>query len=204
GAPPPPSSPPLHLLLLSATLELRESGPRLLPVGDARAAGARGAGVVEVDEGAAAVEGVGWAEVVAGVGVARVVGGAVAARGVVGVVGEVGAVEAAVAVVERCSVGGSAAARGSSSRLPRPSNSVSGTFSVGGLVGEVPARTSSAQVTALARPVGGSTRSSAASFVLTTPGVSSFLTLLSCPAGLICLGRTLISLLLTLMLSLVP
>ncbi|CAI7878061.1 unnamed protein product, partial [Closterium sp. NIES-54] len=102
--------------------------------------GARGAGVVEVDEGAAAVEGVGWAGVVAGVGVARVVGGSVAAQGVVavavvGVVGAVGAVEAVVAVVERCSVGGSAVARGSSSRLPRPSNSVSGTLSVGGLGG---------------------------------------------------------------------
>ncbi|CAI7817461.1 unnamed protein product [Closterium sp. NIES-54] len=59
-------------------------------------------------------------------------------------------VERVADVVEWCSVGGSAVARGSSSssvpmRLPRPSNSVSGTLSVGGLGVAVPARTSSAQ-----------------------------------------------------------
>ncbi|CAI5980996.1 unnamed protein product [Closterium sp. NIES-64] len=59
GASPPPFSPPLHLLLLSTSSELRESGPRLLLVGDARAAGASGARVVEVEAGAAAVEEVG-------------------------------------------------------------------------------------------------------------------------------------------------
>ncbi|CAI7865097.1 unnamed protein product [Closterium sp. NIES-53] len=80
GAPPPPSSPPLHLQLLSASSELRGSGPRLLLVGGARATGARGAGVVEVEAGAAAVEGVGGAGVVAEVGVARVVGGSVGDR----------------------------------------------------------------------------------------------------------------------------
>ncbi|CAI7736671.1 unnamed protein product [Closterium sp. NIES-53] len=99
---------------------------------------------------------------------------AVAVVGVEGaVVAVVAAVERVADVVERCSVGGSAVARGSSSsvsaRLPRPSNSVSGTLSVRGLGVEVPACTSSAQVTALARPVGGSTRRSAASFVSTTP-----------------------------------
>ncbi|CAI7930401.1 unnamed protein product [Closterium sp. NIES-54] len=77
------------------------------------------------------IRGVGWAGVVAGVVVARVVGGEVSAQGLV-VVGVVGEVEAVVAPVEWCSVGGSAAARGSSSRLPRPSNSVSGTLGVGG------------------------------------------------------------------------
>ncbi|CAI5969703.1 unnamed protein product [Closterium sp. NIES-64] len=141
------------------------SALRLLLVGGARAAGARGAGVAEVAARAAVVEGVEAAGVVAVVGVVLVVGGSVAEPGVVaaavaGVAGVVVAVVAAVelvtSAVERCSVGGSAVARGSSSSVParprRPSSSVSGTLSVGGLGVEVPARTSSAQVTTLARP----------------------------------------------------
>ncbi|CAI5462195.1 unnamed protein product [Closterium sp. Yama58-4] len=161
-------------------------------VGGARAARARGARVVEVEVGAAAVEGVGGAGVVAEVGVARVVGGSVAAQGVVAVaaVVGVGVVEEVVAVVavvervagavERCSVGGSEVARGSRSsvlaRLPRPSSFVSGTLSVGGLGVGAFSRTSSAQVIALARLVGGSTRHSAASLASMTPGASSSLT----------------------------
>ncbi|CAI7757972.1 unnamed protein product [Closterium sp. NIES-53] len=97
---------------LSAFATVADLITHLRTMGDARAAGAKGAGVVEVEEGAAAVEGVGGAGVVAEVGVARVVGGSGAAQGVVAVavVGVVGAVETVVAavkreadVVERCS-----------------------------------------------------------------------------------------------------
>ncbi|CAI5968387.1 unnamed protein product [Closterium sp. NIES-65] len=122
-------------------------GLRLLPVGGARAAGARRARVAEVAAGAAVVEGVEGAGVVAVVGVVLVVGGSVAEPGVVAaamvgvagvVVAVVAAVELVVGAVERCSVRGSAVAIGSSSSVParprRPSSSVSGTISVGGLV----------------------------------------------------------------------
>ncbi|CAI7877292.1 unnamed protein product [Closterium sp. NIES-54] len=141
------------LLLLSTSLALRRSGLRLLPVGGAATARARGARVVEGTAGAAA-EAVEEAEGVAvEVGVVPGVEASVVAVEVVEAAAEV--VEAAAAVVEPAaavvevaavvvlvevqprSVEALVVASARSSRVPvrprRPSNFVSGTLGVGSL-----------------------------------------------------------------------
>ncbi|CAI7800971.1 unnamed protein product, partial [Closterium sp. NIES-54] len=145
GVPLSPFSPLLLLLLLSTSLALRRSELRLLPVGGAATARARGARVVEETAGAAA-EAVEEAEGVAvEVGVVSGVGASVAAVEVVEAAVEV--VEAAAAVVEVAaavvlvevqprSVEALVVASASSSCVPvrprRLSSFVSGTFGVGG------------------------------------------------------------------------
>ncbi|CAI7760076.1 unnamed protein product, partial [Closterium sp. NIES-54] len=187
---------------------------RLLLLGGAATARARvvegmvGAAVKAVEEAdGVAVE----VRVVAGVGAL------VAAVGVVEAVAA--AVEAAAAVVEVTaavelveveprSVEALVVARASSSRVPvrprRPSSFVSGTLGMGGLGKLVPALTFFAPAGAVGRRAGCHTLRSAASFAWLTPGASSFLTLLSSLAGVICLGIMLPSLILILMLSLLP
>ncbi|CAI7770341.1 unnamed protein product, partial [Closterium sp. NIES-54] len=145
GVPLSPSYPLLLLLLLSTSLAWR-SGLRLLLVGGAAPARARGARVVEGMVGAA-VEVVEEAQGVAvEVGVVAGVGASVAVVGVVEAAAA--AVEAAAAVVEVAvvvelveveprSVEALVVASASSRRVPvrprRPSNFVSGTPGVGGL-----------------------------------------------------------------------
>ncbi|CAI7913775.1 unnamed protein product, partial [Closterium sp. NIES-53] len=138
GVPLSPFSPLLLLLLLSTSLALRRSGQRLLSVGGATTARARGVRVVEGTAGAAA-------EAVEE-GVVPRVGASVAAVEVVEAAAEV--VEATAAVVEVAavvvldevqprSVEALVVASASSSRVPvrprRPSSLVSGTLGVGGL-----------------------------------------------------------------------
>ncbi|CAI7852956.1 unnamed protein product, partial [Closterium sp. NIES-54] len=153
GVPLSPFSPLLLLLLLSTSLALRRSGLRLLLVGGAAPARARGARLVEGMVGAAA-EAVEEAEGVAvEVGVVPRVGASVAAVEVVEAAAEV--VEAAAAVVEAAaavaevavavvlvevqprSVEALVVASASSNRVPvrprRPSSFVSGTLGMGGL-----------------------------------------------------------------------
>ncbi|CAI5459927.1 unnamed protein product [Closterium sp. Yama58-4] len=191
GVPLPLSSPLSPLLLLSTSLVLRRSGPRLLRAGAARAKGAR----VEVAAEEVGVEAVGVEErlgrlvaavgvVTAAAGVAAGVEAAAEAEVVVAAAGvEVAeAVAAAVVVVEALAV----VRVSSPPRRFRPP--VSGMRSVA-----LPARTSFALVTALASSVGGSTPRSAVSRALPTRGVPSFLMPLSCPAGLIWRRRELIS-----------
>ncbi|CAI7925041.1 unnamed protein product [Closterium sp. NIES-54] len=167
GVPLSPFSPLLLLLLLSTSLALRRSGLRLLRVGGATTARARGARVVKATMGAA-VEAVGEVEGVAvEVGVVAGVGASVAAVGVVEAAAA--AVEAAAAVVEVAaavvlveveprSVEALvvASARGSS-RVPvrprRPSSFVSGTLGVGGLGVLVPALTFFAPASAVGRQI---------------------------------------------------
>ncbi|CAI7920363.1 unnamed protein product, partial [Closterium sp. NIES-53] len=159
GVPLSPFSPLLLLLLLSTSLALRRSGMRLLPVGGAATARARGASVVEAGVAAEAVE---EAEGVAvEVGVVPGVGASVEAVEVVEATAEV--VEAAAAVVEAAapvvevaavvvlvevqprSVEALVVASASSSRVPvrphRPSSFVSGLLGVGGMGVLVPALT---------------------------------------------------------------
>ncbi|CAI7895964.1 unnamed protein product, partial [Closterium sp. NIES-54] len=161
GVPLSPFSPLLLLLLQSTSLALRRSGLRLLPVGGAATAWARGERVVEGTAGAAA-EAVEEAEGVAvEVGVVPGVGASVVAVEVVEAAAEVveaaaAVVEAAAAVVEVAaavvlvevqprSVETFVVASASSSRVPvrprRPSSFVSGTLGVGGLGVLVPALT---------------------------------------------------------------
>ncbi|CAI7851503.1 unnamed protein product [Closterium sp. NIES-53] len=146
GCSPVPLSPVLLLLVLSTSLALRRSRLRLLLVGGAATARARGARVVEGTVGAA-VEAVEEAEGVAvEVGVVAGVGASVAAVGVVEAAAVV--VEAAAAVVkvaaavvlvevELRSVEAMVVASASSSCVPvrprRPSSFVSGTLGVGSL-----------------------------------------------------------------------
>ncbi|CAI7763829.1 unnamed protein product, partial [Closterium sp. NIES-54] len=141
GVPLSPFSPLLLLLLLSTLLALRRSGLRLLPVGGAAKARARGARVVEGMAGAAA-EAVEEAEGVAvEVGVVPGVGALVVAVEVVEAAVEVVEAVAAVAevvvvvVVQPRSVEALVVAIASSSRVPvrprRPSSFVSGTLGVG-------------------------------------------------------------------------
>ncbi|CAI6008574.1 unnamed protein product [Closterium sp. NIES-65] len=172
GVPPFPFSPLLLLLLLTTSLAPRWSALRLLLVGGAAAARARGARVVEGTAGAALVaveeaEGVGVeVGVEAGVGalvasVAAVVVGAAAAAAV-------GVVAAVVLVgVDPCSVEALVVASASSSRVlvrPHPPSSfVSGTLGVGGLGVLVPALTFSTPASAVGRRAGCHTRRSAAS-----------------------------------------
>ncbi|CAI7868780.1 unnamed protein product [Closterium sp. NIES-54] len=139
GVPLSPFSPLLLLLLLSISLALRRSGLRLLLVGDAATARAKGARVVEGTVGAA-VEAVEKAEGVAvEVGVVAGVEASVAVVVVVEAAAVV--VEVAVAVVlvevQPRSVEALVVASASSSRVPvrprRPSSFVSGTLGVGGL-----------------------------------------------------------------------
>ncbi|CAI7830472.1 unnamed protein product, partial [Closterium sp. NIES-53] len=146
GVPLSPFSPLLLLLLLTTSLALRRSGLRLLLVGGAAPAGARGARVVEGTVGEA-VEEVERAEGVAlEVGVVAEVEALVAAVGVVEAAAA--AVEAAAMVVEVAaavvlaevqprSVEALVVASASSSRIPvrprRPSSFMSGMLGVGGL-----------------------------------------------------------------------
>ncbi|CAI7735864.1 unnamed protein product, partial [Closterium sp. NIES-53] len=151
GVPLSPFSPMLLLLLLLTSLALRRSGLRLLPVGGAATARARGARVVEGMAGAAA-KAVEEAERVAvEVGVVPGVGASVAAWEVVEAAAEVveaaaAVLEAAAAVVEVAaavvlvevqprSVEALVVASTSSTRVPvrprRPSTFVSGTLGVG-------------------------------------------------------------------------
>ncbi|CAI7754056.1 unnamed protein product, partial [Closterium sp. NIES-53] len=176
GVPLSPFSPLLLLLLLSTSFALRRSGLRLLLVGGAATARARGARVVEGTVGAA-VEAVEEAEGVAvEVGVVAGVGALVAVVGVVEVAAA--AVEAAAAVMEVAaavvlvameprSVEALVAASASSSRVPvrprRPRSFVSGTLGVGGLGVLVPALTFFAPAGAVGRRAGCHTLRSTAS-----------------------------------------
>ncbi|CAI7907577.1 unnamed protein product, partial [Closterium sp. NIES-54] len=168
GVPLSPFSPLLLLLLLSTSLALRRSGLRLLLVGGAATARARGARVVDGTVGEA-VEVVEEAEGVAvAVGVVAGVGASVAAVGVVEAAAAVVEVAAAVVLVEveprsmEDLVVASASSSSVSVRPRRPSSFVSGTLGVGGLGVLVPALTFLAPAGAVGRRAGCHTLCSAA------------------------------------------
>ncbi|CAI7860925.1 unnamed protein product, partial [Closterium sp. NIES-54] len=189
GVPPFPFCPLMLLLLLLTSLAPRRSGLRLLPVGGAAVARARGRRVVEGMAGAVVVA----VEEAEGMGVeARVV------AGVGAMVAAVEVVEAAAAAVEAAAGGGGGGGGGGAVR--------GGAAQHGGFGGsqrqQQPHSRETLSPQQLREWYAGRGRSGGAgpcTYVLRTGGRrgETFLTTLSSLDGLICLGRMLIFLLLT-------